>query len=50
MGITLLGHGASIKTASKIGAVLIASWELMMTAVLVAVAVYAVNLALDMRR
>ena len=49
---TTVGYGdlRPVKTASKIAAILIAFLGLMMTGILVAVAVHAVNLALDIRR
>lgn len=49
---TTVGYGDlhPVKNASKIAAVLIAFLGLMMTGILVAVAVHAVNLALDIRR
>jgi len=49
---TTVGYGdfRPVKNASKIAAVLIAFLGLMMTGIVVAVAVHAVNLALDMRR
>jgi ion channel len=49
---TTVGYGdlRPVKNASKIAAILIALLGLMMTGIVVAVAVHAVNLALDMRR